>query len=75
MSPANPLAEQDAPRRHLIYYAVGNLEAGLANQLFTVLSVITVVALGMSPLLIGLVISLKTIFDAVSDPIMAQISD
>jgi glycoside/pentoside/hexuronide:cation symporter, GPH family len=68
-------AETDSPRRSIIYYAIGNIENSLANQFFGILSIVTVVALGMSPLLVGLIISLKTILDAVTDPVMAQITD
>jgi GPH family glycoside/pentoside/hexuronide:cation symporter len=74
-SAAASAAEQDSPRRSIIYYAIGNIENGLANQFFSILSVVTVVALGMSPLLIGLIISLKTVLDAFTDPVMAHITD
>lgn len=56
-------------------YAVGNVEGGLANQFFNVLNTLTVVVLGMNPLVIGFIISIKTIWDAVTDPVMAQITD
>lgn len=67
--------EKDASTKSIIYYAIGNIENGLANQFYNILSIITVVALGMSPLLIGLIISLKTIFEAITDPAMAHITD
>jgi GPH family glycoside/pentoside/hexuronide:cation symporter len=67
--------EPDAPRKEVILYAIGNIEGGLANQFFSILSVVTVVALGMNPLLVGLIIGLKTLFDAVTDPLMAQWTD
>jgi len=73
-SPTQP-AVADAPRRSIIFYAIGNMENALANQFFNILSIVTVVALGMSPLLIGLLISIKTIFDAVTDPLMAYVTD
>jgi GPH family glycoside/pentoside/hexuronide:cation symporter len=65
----------DAPRKEVVLYAVGNIEGGLANQFFSILSVVTVVALGMNPLLIGLIISLKTLWDGITDPLMAQWTD
>lgn len=74
-TPRTEPAPADAPRRDIALYAVGNIEGGIANQFFTLLSVVTVVALGMSPLLVGLIISLKTLLDAVTDPVMAQITD
>lgn len=73
--PGVDVSERDQPTRSIIFYAIGNIENGLANQFFGILSIVTVVALGMSPLLVGLIISLKTIVDAITDPIMAQITD
>lgn len=67
--------DQDAPRKEVVLYAVGNIEGGLANQFFNVLNTLTVVVLGMNPLIIGFIISVKTLWDAITDPIMAQITD
>lgn len=67
--------ERDASRREIWIYALGNLEGGLANQLVPILSVVTVVAFGMSPLLIGLIVSLQTLVMGFCDPVMAQVTD
>ncbi|MCX7868551.1 MAG: MFS transporter [Terrimicrobiaceae bacterium] len=69
------LADHDAPRKEVLLYAVGNVEGGLANQFFSILNTLTVVVLGMNPLIIGFIISIKTFWDAITDPVMAQITD
>ena len=75
-SPAPPAAAPgDAPRKEVVLYAVGNIEGGIANQFYNILNTFTVVALAMNPLIVGLIMSLKTIWDAVTDPVMAQITD
>jgi GPH family glycoside/pentoside/hexuronide:cation symporter len=73
--PAAPAATGDASRKEVVLYAVGNIEGGIANQFYNVLNTFTVVALAMNPLVIGLIMSLKTVWDAITDPIMAQITD
>lgn len=67
--------ERDATTGQVVTYALGNAELALANQFFNLISFVIVVALGMNPLLIALIIGLKTLFDAVTDPVMAQITD
>lgn len=69
------VADHDAPRKEVVLYAIGNIEGGLANNFFNILNTLTVVVLGMNPLIIGFIISIKTIWDAITDPIMAQITD
>jgi len=67
--------EEDASLKEILYYAFGNVEAGLANQFYYLLNTLMIVALGMSPVLLGLILSIKTIWDGIADPVMAQISD
>ena len=73
--PVEAVADRDAPRKEVFLYAFGNVEGGLANQFFSILNTLTVVVLGMNPLIIGAIISIKTLWDAVTDPIMAQVTD
>jgi GPH family glycoside/pentoside/hexuronide:cation symporter len=74
-SDAEELGEVDAPRKEIAYYALGNIEGGMANYFYNLLNVLMVVALGMNPLLLGLIIGVKTLWDGITDPIMAQITD
>ena len=66
---------EDAPLKEILYYAFGNIEGGLANYFYILLNTLMIVALGMSPILLGLILSIKTIWDSITDPIMAQITD
>ncbi len=56
-------------------YAFGNVEAAIANQFFNVLNQILIVAMMVNPMLIGLLGAVKTLWDAVTDPVMAYITD
>ncbi len=66
---------QDASVKEVLFYAFGNIENGIANQFFVILKQIMIVTMFINPLLIGLVISIKTIWDSITDPIMAYITD
>ena len=75
-SPPPPEEEiQDAPLKEIVYYGMGTLENGLTGQFFAVLNTVMIVALGMSPVLLGLILSIKTIWDGIADPVMAQVTD
>jgi GPH family glycoside/pentoside/hexuronide:cation symporter len=65
----------DATRGEVMLYAFGNVENAIANQFFNVLKAVMVVAMHVNPLLIGLILGIKTLWDSVTDPIMAQITD
>jgi GPH family glycoside/pentoside/hexuronide:cation symporter len=65
----------DSSRRQIILYAFGNVEAGISNQFFNVLNQILIVAMMVNPMLIGLLGAVKTLWDAVTDPVMAHITD
>lgn len=56
-------------------YAFGNIEGAIANQFFNVLNQILIVAMMVNPMLIGLLGAVKTLWDAVTDPVMAYITD
>ncbi len=65
----------DSSRGQIMLYAFGNVEAGIANQFFNVLNQILIVAMMVNPMLIGLLGAVKTLWDAVTDPVMAHITD
>ncbi len=74
-SPAPAEEEKDAPLKEILLYAFGNIENGLANNFYNLLNVLMIVALGMNPLILGLILGAKTLWDGITDPIMAQITD
>lgn len=65
----------DAPTEHIVLYAAGNIENAFCNQFPYILNTILVVAFQIQPLLVGVVLALKTMVDAITDPIMAHITD
>jgi GPH family glycoside/pentoside/hexuronide:cation symporter len=72
---APPSHDDDASRKEIILYGLANIGPALGNQFFGIVNLITVVAMGVSPLLMGLVMGIKTFWDALTDPVMAQVSD
>ena len=59
----------------ILVYSLGTLCNGLAGITFNLLTPIMVLALGMNPVLVGLVMAIKTMWDAFTDPMMATITD
>ncbi len=70
-NPENP----DASRKEIMLYAFGNIEGAAANNFFMILQQIMIIAMSISPLFIGLIIGIKTLWDGITDPIMAYITD
>lgn len=70
-----PSGEDHVRRGELLAYGSGCLGNTLAGITQTLLTPITVLVLGMSPLLAGLIMSIKTLWDAITDPLMATITD
>lgn len=66
---------QDASRGEIMLYAIGNLEASIADQFFGILKSVMVVAMHVNPLIIGTILGIKSVWDAVTDPVMAYITD
>jgi Na+/melibiose symporter-like transporter len=56
-------------------YAFGNVEASIADQFFNVLNSIMIVAIHVNPMLPGLILGIKTLWDGITDPITAYITD
>jgi len=67
--------QEDASRTEVAIYAFGNVEGAVANKFPETLQNILIVVAHMNPLLIGLVMGLRTLWDGIMDPIMAHISD
>ncbi|HMO50680.1 MAG TPA: MFS transporter [Kiritimatiellia bacterium] len=74
-TPAADAGRKDAPRKEVVLYAFGNVEASIADQFFNVLNSIMVVAMHVNPMLLGLIAGIKTLWDGITDPIMAYVTD
>jgi len=67
--------EGDASRGEVAIYAFGNVEGAIADRFPDTLQSILIVVAHMNPLLIGLVLSVRQLWDAIMDPVVAHISD
>ncbi|NQY33325.1 MAG: MFS transporter [Coraliomargarita sp.] len=67
--------KKDASRSEVAIYALGNVESSVADRFPEILQNILIVAAHLNPLLVGLVMAVRTLWDAVMDPIIAHISD
>lgn len=74
-SSSAPAAEEDASRGEVALYAFGNIEGALANQFYAIMNAILIMSMGINPLITGLIIGIKTLWDGLTDPIMAYFSD
>ncbi len=74
-SDVDDLHEEDATRGEVMLYAIGNVESSVADHLPNLLQNILVVAAHVNPLMIGLVLGIKTLWDSVTDPLMAHLTD
>lgn len=72
---AEESVKEDASTKDIVLYAFANIENAFCNLFPNALSQILIIAFLVDPLLTGLVLALKVLFDAVTDPIMAYISD
>jgi len=72
---AERIQEKDAPLKEILLYAFGNIEGGLANGFYNLMNSLMIVALQMNPLIMGFILSVKTLWDGVTDPVMAHITD
>ncbi len=73
--PGGRFHEKDAPLKEILLYAFGNIEGALANGFYNLMNSLMIVALQMNPLVMGFILSVKTLWDGLTDPVMAQISD
>lgn len=75
VQPRKMKPEEDAPLREILLYAFGNIESALANGFYGLMNSLMIVALQMNPLIMGFILSIKTIWDGITDPIMAHVTD
>lgn len=74
-SPAPANKERDASVREILYFSIGHVPAALAANFYNALNALMIIALGMNPILLGLILAIKTMWDAITDPVMAYITD
>lgn len=65
----------DASRGEVAIYAFGNVEGAIADRFPETLQNILIVVAHMNPILLGLIMGLRMLWDGIMDPIMAHISD
>ena len=77
MNPSMPTPHQEemVPRREILAYGSGSLCNTLASSTYNLMTPLMVLVLGMNPLLAGMIMAIKTLWDAVTDPLMATITD
>ncbi|MFA6286174.1 MAG: MFS transporter [Opitutaceae bacterium] len=72
-SPADK--EKDASLKEILFYALGSVEGTLSNPFFNLINTLMIVALGMNPVFLGLILGIKTLWDGIADPLMAHVTD
>ncbi len=70
-----PAPSGDASRGEVAIYALGNAEGAISEQVPNILQNVMIVAMQVNPILLGLIMGIKTVWDSVTDPIMAHITD
>jgi len=72
----DPLAEEnDASTGEIFSYSLGSLAGSFSNATILLLPLILMLVLKINPILVGFVTAMKVIWDAITDPIMATITD
>ena len=66
---------ENVSKRELWAYSVGSLSNSLAAATHNLMTPLLVLTLGMSPVIAGLIMAIKTLWDAFTDPLMATITD
>jgi GPH family glycoside/pentoside/hexuronide:cation symporter len=75
-NPAHAGVEQNPVSvREIMAYSLACLCNGLAGAAYNLMTPLVVLTLGMSPVLAGLIMAIKTMWDAFTDPLMATITD
>lgn len=59
----------------IIVYGTGTVCNGLVGATYNLLTPLMVLALGMNPVLVGTIMAIKTLWDGITDPVMASITD
>ncbi len=67
--------EEDASTGEIISYSLGSLAGSFSNATIVIMPMILMLVLKINPILVGLVTGIKILWDAVTDPLMATITD
>lgn len=67
--------DEDASPTEVVIYAFGNVEGAVADKVPEMLQSILIVAAHVNPLLLGFIMGIKTLWDGITDPLMAYITD
>jgi len=67
--------KEDASNKEIWLYAFGNIENAWANKFYMLMNSIMVISLGISPVISGMLVGIKSFWDGITDPVMAQITD
>lgn len=65
----------EVSRSEILVYSSGSLANTMAGSIYFLITPIMVLTLGLNPVLAGLIMAIKTLWDAFTDPLMATISD
>ncbi len=71
----NSRNEKRSRIREILAYGTGSLCNTLASSAYSLMTPLMVLTLGMNPVLAGLIMAIKTLWDAITDPLMATITD
>jgi GPH family glycoside/pentoside/hexuronide:cation symporter len=69
------LEEKPVTTREILVYGSGTLCNSMIAATYNLLTPLMVLVLAMDPILVGVIIAIKTLWDGISDPIMASITD
>lgn len=67
--------EKPVTTREILVYGSGSLCNSMIGAIYNLLTPLMVLVLAMDPILVGMIIAVKTLWDAVTDPVMASITD
>ena len=74
--PSVEVAEQTLPRKTVVAYGIGQIAEGIKNHAFTAYLLFYYTSvLGLSGALAGAALMIALVFDAVTDPLVAVLSD
>jgi GPH family glycoside/pentoside/hexuronide:cation symporter len=74
-NPAGPEQEKPVTTREILVYGTGTLCNSMIGATYNLLTPLMVLVFAMDPILVGVIIAIKTLWDGITDPIMASITD
>jgi glycoside/pentoside/hexuronide:cation symporter, GPH family len=66
---------EDASRKEVALYAFGQVEGALTGSFYGVINNVLIMSMGINPVITGMLLGLKMLWDGITDPIMAHITD